>query len=78
MPRMKTLTVKVPATLSAKIVRLARKRRSTQSDVVREALERLPGQETASFAESAESFAGSARGPGDLSTNPRYLKDYGE
>jgi predicted transcriptional regulator len=78
MARLKVLTVKVSATLSAKIARLARKRGVTQSEVVREALERLSGLERLTFGEAAAEFIGAARGPGDLTTNPRYMDDYGK
>jgi predicted transcriptional regulator len=77
MSRLKTLTVKLPSSLSAKVARLAKRRRATKSDIVREALEKLAGRETPSFSEAAAEFIGAAQGPGDLSTNPKYMRDYG-
>ena len=77
MPRLKTMTVKVSDLLVTKVARLAKKRGRTQSDIVREALEAFAGSERPSFAEAAARFAGAAKGPGDLSTNPRYFEDFG-
>lgn len=78
MPRMKTLTVKVPARLSAKVARLAQKRGASQSEIVREALERMPERGRTSFAEATREFQGIVRGPGDLSTNPKYFEGFGK
>jgi predicted transcriptional regulator len=78
MGRLKTLTVKVPASLSAKIARLAKQRAWSQSEVVREALESYAGGERASFSDAAAEFCGAAKGPGDLSTNPRYFEKFGK
>ena len=58
MPRMKTLTVKLPATLSARVARLAKTKRATQSEIVRDALERYTGNERPSFTEAAAEFGG--------------------
>jgi hypothetical protein len=41
--------------------------------VEEEPIEAQPG----SFLEAARDFVGSVEGPGDLSTNPEYMKDYG-
>lgn len=77
-PRLKTLSIKVPAALSARVVKLARSRKSTVSAVVREAIERYAPEEGASFADAAHEFIGSLdSGPGDLATNPRHLKGFG-
>lgn len=78
MARLKTMTIKVPPALSAKVARIAKKRGSTRSEVVREALLAYEGDDRPSFAEAASPFLGVAHGPGDLSTNPRYMKDYGK
>jgi predicted transcriptional regulator len=77
-PKLQTLTVKVPATLSAKIARLAKKRRTTRSVVIRDALEHASEGERPSFTEAAAKHIGVASGPGDLSTNPRYLSGFGK
>ncbi len=74
----KTLSIKVPASLSARVVKLARSRKSTVSAVVREAIERYAPEEGLSFAEAAREFIGSVDlGPGDLATNPKHLKGFG-
>ncbi len=78
MSKLKTLTIKVPATLSAKVARIAKKQGSSRSEVVREALQAYAGNQRLSFSEAAAEFGGSAKGPSDLSTDPRYLEDLGE
>lgn len=77
-PRLKTLSVKVPAALSARVVQLARSRKSTVSAVVREAIERFAPDQGASFAEAAGDLVGSLDGgPGDLATHSKHLKGFG-
>lgn len=74
----KTLSIKVPASLSARVVKLAKRRKSTVSAVVRDALERYAPAEGTSFADAAREFIGCLDGgPGDLATNPRHLKGFG-
>ena len=76
--RLKTLSIKVPASLSARVVKLARSRKSTVSAVVREAIERYAPEERASFMEAAREFVGCLdAGPGDLATNPKHFKGFG-
>ena len=75
---MKTLSIKVPAALSARVVKLARSRKSTVSAVVREAIEGYAPDESASFGDAAREYIGCVdSGPGDLATNPRHLKGFG-
>ncbi len=78
---MKTLTVKLPAALDAKISALAARRRVTKSQVVRGALERLfdDGRRprSGSFLALAKDLHGCVEGPGDLSHSSRHLRDYG-
>ena len=77
---MKTLSLKVPDELAAKLTAFARGRDVNRSTVVREAIERYvadaPGRVSA-LADLAADLTGSVSGPQDLSTNPRHLKDYG-
>jgi predicted DNA-binding protein len=76
---LKTLSIKVPAALSARVSKLAKARRSTVSAVVREALEQYAPREGVSFADAARAYIGSVDGgPGDLATNPRHLRGFGE
>lgn len=80
---MKTVTVKLPASLNARLDRAARRRGQTKSDVIREALEGLlngsRGTRTARSAlELAGDLVGCVEGPGDLSTNPKYMEGLGQ
>lgn len=74
----KTLSIKVTDALRARLLKLAKRRKSTVSAVVREAIERFASDEGAAFADTARQFIGSVDGgPGDLATNPRRLKRLG-
>jgi len=79
---MKTISLKLSDRLHAKLQRLAKSRKQTKSDVVREALERmLDGQESSkpvSALDLAGDLVGSCQGPGDLSTNPKYMEGFGK
>jgi Arc/MetJ-type ribon-helix-helix transcriptional regulator len=78
---MKTISLKLPDPLHAKVERLAKSRKQTKSDVVREALEQmLNGARAAkpiSALDLAGDLAGCLKGPGDLSTNPKHMEGYG-
>lgn len=79
---MKTISLKLPENLDAKLNRLAEQRGQSKSEVVREALDQfLNGQRQttpASFLDAAGELIGCAEGPGDLSTNPKYMEGYGK
>lgn len=79
---MKTISLKLPESLDAKLNRVAKQRDQTKSDVVREALEQfLNGERTSrmvTVAELASDLLGSAEGPSDLATNPKYMEGYGK
>lgn len=75
--RIKTITVNVTETLSANVA-IANKRRSTRLEVGRKALLAYEGDDRPSFADAAARFLGTAKGPGDLSTNRKYMKGYGK
>ena len=80
---MKTFSLKLPPNLSAKLNRLAKKRGQSKSEVVREALEQFFNGERAaqrpmSALELAGDLVGCVQGPGDLSTNPKYMEGFGE
>jgi Arc/MetJ-type ribon-helix-helix transcriptional regulator len=79
---MKTLTVKIPDTLSAELDHATRQLRKSQSELVRTAigeyLRSTRGRKSASFFDLTKDLAGSVRGPGDLSTNKKYLADFGK
>jgi Arc/MetJ-type ribon-helix-helix transcriptional regulator len=79
--RMRTITVKLPEPLAARLRVTVRKRSSTQSAVVREALEAHLDQDRPRDAGSGldlvRDLVGSVAGKPDLSTNRRYLRGYG-
>jgi len=79
---MKTLSLKLPEGLLAKLGRAAKQRGTSKSDIVRVALEQfLDGQRTSkpmSALELAGDLVGCAKGPADLSTNPKYMEGYGK
>jgi len=83
MPRMKTLTVRLPESLAATIEAESQARRISKSDVIRERLQRAaPGPHNGSgpTAAIADLIGSVDRLPPDLSANTkRYLKatDYG-
>ena len=76
--RTRLLSVKVPSTVSAKVVRLAKQRHTTLSAIVRAAIEAYEvGEVSGSFADAAQKYIGVFDGPGDLSTNPRHFEGFG-
>lgn len=76
---MKTLTVKLPQPLALWLARRAKQLGRPQSEIVREALERARGGGAAvSCHDLMADVCGSVRGPKDLSTNPKYLDDFGK
>ncbi len=67
----------------AKIKRLAERRGVSQKEAVMDLVneEMIAYQveaEPGSILEKMESYVGVIEGPGDLSTNPKYLEGYGE
>ena len=73
------LSVKLFPRLAAKVARLARQRRTTRSEIMREAVETLGSEaEKGSFLDLANRYCGSLRAPRDLSSNKLYLLDLGE
>lgn len=78
---MKTLSVKLPKALDAKLKAIAQQRGTSKSAVVRGALEALVarngGRKAGSALDLARDLAGCLAGPGDLSVNKGHLKDFG-
>lgn len=77
--------MRVTPSEKAKIERLAEQQGSTQKDAVLRAVEReLEDKEEeieaqpGSVFELTKDLCGSVEGPGDLSTNPKYMEDYGK
>ena len=79
---MKTITTKLPPDLDAWLAAEARSRRTSKSTIVRESLEAIRGMagknKTVSFFDMTRDLLGCFDGPGDLSTNPKYMKNYGK
>lgn len=80
---MKTISLKLPESLHAKLERVAKQRGMNKSVLVRSAIEqfingRIPTNNSASALELAGDLAGCLEGPGDLSTNPKYMEGFGE
>jgi len=77
----RTLTVKLPRQLAARLSARVRKRQTTRSALVREALEgylQSDGHEReGSFLSLARDLIGSQAGPTDLSSNKRHWRGYG-
>jgi Arc/MetJ-type ribon-helix-helix transcriptional regulator len=77
----RTISVKIPRPLAARLSAAVRRRKTSQSAIVREALEgHLQSDSldhTGSFLELAGDLVGSVSGPVDLSTNKRHLRGYG-
>ncbi len=74
---MRTVSFKLPLELDDALNELARRRRSSRSAVVREALEALRADSRHSVTALAGDLVGCVEGPGDLSTNPKYMDDFG-
>jgi predicted DNA-binding protein len=79
---MKTLSLKLPDALVAKLSILAEKRGSSKSNLVREAVESFlaatNGLSEVSCYALATDVWGSLDGPGDLSFNKKHMEGYGQ
>jgi hypothetical protein len=80
---MKTISLKLPAGLHAKLELAARRRKQGKSEVVRATLEQFLDGEPAvprsgSALELAGDLVGCAEDPADLLTNPKFLEGYGK
>lgn len=74
------MTLKIPPEMDAKLNAEARRRRVSKSQIAREMIadglkQRRP---RVSLHDRLKDLCGSVRGPGDLSTNPKYLEGLGE
>jgi len=78
---MVTVTVKLPEELGLKLEAVARRRRTSKSEVIRALLEQglsAEGTKGASCYELAKDLCGSIQGAArDLSTNKRHLEGFG-
>lgn len=78
---MKILSLKVSDTMDHQLTQAASSRKSTKSEIIREALAVFlknagKGQEGSALM-LAKDLAGSVTGPADLSDNPAHLKQFG-
>ena len=78
---MKTISLKLPDGLDARLGAIARNARKSKSAVVREAIEvyldQPPQRSDGSCADRSRDLAGCLEGPRDLSSNKRHLRGYG-
>lgn len=78
---MKMLSLKVSDTLDHRLAHAASSRKSTKSEVIREALaaflENAGKGQDGSALMLAKDLAGSITGPADLSVNPAHLNQFG-
>lgn len=77
------ITVRVPPALTARLRNQSRAKGTTESELVREALENYLGhsggeRSAYDLAEEAGIIGSARNAPRDLSTNPRYLKGFGK
>lgn len=75
---MRTVSFKLPEALDDALSDLARRRKSSRSALVREALEHLASGGRRSVTAVVDELIGAMDGPADLSTNPRHLSGYGK
>lgn len=81
---MKVVSIEISEVLSLRLEQAAQERGQSEAALMREALERYLGEEKAppqdqpSALDLARDIAGSWEGPGDLSTNPKYMEGFGE
>lgn len=82
---MKTISLKLSDALDKRLERAAKRRKQTKASIVRAALEQFlngAAGETpvraGSVLDLAGDLVGCVEGPGDLSTNPKYMRGYGE
>jgi hypothetical protein len=76
---MRTVSVKLPPPLAARLTRQARELRRSKSALIRQALEQQRSQPSkGTCLDLMEDICGSVRGPRDLSTNPKHLTGFGK
>lgn len=83
---MANVSMKLPERLNKRLADAARRRKRAKSEIIRQALEQFLAAEPdapkravkkGSFLDVAGDLIGSVEGPGDLSTNPKYMEDFG-
>ncbi len=80
--RMKTISLKLPHALDAKLTALLKQRGTSKSALIREAIEDYVAHQNeplaGSFLDLAKSCCGCVDGPEDLSTCKTYMDGYGQ
>lgn len=75
-----TLSIKIPIEVRKRLEKEARERRTTTSDLMRQALQLILESESSvgsCYELSEDLFRDLGAGPRDLSTNDKYLEDFG-
>jgi metal-responsive CopG/Arc/MetJ family transcriptional regulator len=77
--QLESISIKITKTLSARVSKLAKSRNVSRTEIVRDALEAYTQKTRVSFTSSVGDLRGCLKHlPSDLSSNPKYLKGYGE
>ena len=74
---MRAVSIKLPEDLDRRLTELARRRRTTRSALLREALEAYEKQPIQSVTSAAADLVGSLMGPHDMSISPEHMTGYG-
>ena len=76
---MASTPIKLPAPLDSQLTAIAKRRRSTRAKVLSEALAAYAEDGARPKGQTASELAADLMfdGPGDLSTNPKYMTGYG-
>jgi predicted transcriptional regulator len=78
MPKqMRTVSFKLSGPLDDALSELARRRKSSRSAVLREAVEALAKGKRRSVTAAVDEVLDPVDGPADLSTNPKHMAGYG-
>ena len=75
---MRTVSFKLSEQLDDALSDLARRRKSSRSALVREALEAMATGGRRSVTAVVDELVGSLDGPADLSANPKHMTGYGK
>jgi metal-responsive CopG/Arc/MetJ family transcriptional regulator len=75
---MRTVSVKLSERLDDALSDLARRRKSSRSALVREALEALATGKRRSVTTLVDELVGTFEGPTDLATHPKHMTGYGK
>jgi predicted transcriptional regulator len=74
---MRTVSFKLSEQLDDALSDLAKRRKSSRSALVREALEALAKSKRRSVTAAVDELVAPVEGPADLSTNPKHMVGYG-